>query len=163
MTQASPEEVWATVLGELQLNVSPANYNTWLKDTRGLAIQGNALVVGAPSAFATEWLRKRLSPLIHKTVARVLGWDAIIRFSVLDVDGALATASAMAANAQTADLDEDHSYAAAPERTNSMQLNPKNVFSTFIVGGSNQLAYAAAVAAAESPGRSYNPSSSTEE
>ncbi len=157
MTQASPEEVWATVLGELQLNVSPANYNTWLKDTRGLAIQGNALVVGAPSAFATEWLRKRLSPLIHKTVARVLGWDASIRFSVLDVDGALTTASAMAANAQTADLDEDHSYTAAPERTNSMQLNPKNVFSTFIVGGSNQLAYAAAVAAAESPGRSYNP------
>lgn len=157
MRQQSPEEVWATILGELQINVSPANYNTWLKDTRGLALQGNALIVGAPSAFATEWLRKRLAPLIRKTVSKVLGWEADIRFSVLtpDMEEQLKRGThALPLDTESGRNSQEPAWA---EVISSVPINPKYTFSTFIVGGSNQLAYAAAVAAAEGPEHSYNP------
>ena len=154
MPHESPQEIWATVLGELQINVSPANFNTWLKDTRGLTFQGNTLLVGAPSAFATEWLSKRLSPLLKKTVARVLGAPVEVTFSVLDANGEIAAPSPTL-------LPFEDGGSAPIDRPGSKEpgahLNPKYTFSTFIVGGSNQLAFAASVAAAESPGRSYNP------
>ncbi len=49
----------------------------------------------------------------------------------------------------------------APVRSSSgvleTRLNPKYVFESFVIGSSNRFAHAAAVAAAESPGKAYNP------
>ncbi|QDP94755.1 chromosomal replication initiator protein DnaA [Microlunatus elymi] len=42
-------------------------------------------------------------------------------------------------------------------RREDTRLNPKYSFETFVIGGSNRFAHAAAVAVAESPGKAYNP------
>ena len=42
-------------------------------------------------------------------------------------------------------------------RRDDVRLNPKYTFETFVIGGSNRFAHAAAVAVAENPGKSYNP------
>ena len=44
-----------------------------------------------------------------------------------------------------------------PRREPDVRLNPKYTFETFVIGSSNRFAHAAAVAVAESPGKSYNP------
>jgi len=42
-------------------------------------------------------------------------------------------------------------------RESDSRLNPKYTFETFVIGGSNRFAHAAAIAVAENPGKSYNP------
>jgi chromosomal replication initiator protein len=44
-----------------------------------------------------------------------------------------------------------------PRRESDSRLNPKYTFETFVIGGSNRFAHAAAIAVAENPGKSYNP------
>ena len=150
MTQNSAEELWSIVLGELQVQVSRANYDTWLRDTKGLTLTNDTFVVGAPTTFATEWLSKRLTPLVRKTLTRVREQDTDIRFTVLDTVG---PAAAMAPATATA-------ASAAPRHVSgngSVSLNARYSFNNFVVGGPNRFAHAAAVAVSDSPGEAYNP------
>ena len=150
MTQNSAEELWSIVLGELQVQVSRANYDTWLRDTKGLALTNNTFVVGAPTTFATEWLSKRLTPLVRKTITRVREQDTDIRFTVLDPAGpaaAMAPATAPAASAAARHVSGN----------GSVSLNARYSFNNFVVGGPNRFAHAAAVAVSDCPGEAYNP------
>ena len=52
-------EIWGAALGGLELQVTKANYQTWLKDTMGLKNENGTFVIGAPNTFAVEWLEKR--------------------------------------------------------------------------------------------------------
>jgi chromosomal replication initiator protein len=139
-------EIWQRVLGELQIQVSKANYTTWLKSSQGISCQEYAFVVGVPSAFVAEWLTKRLHSLIRKTLAGIIGRDIDVKFTVHNQDqlhGHLLYAN------QT---DGGISTKAKIDR-----FNPKYTFDSFIVGDCNRLAYAAALEIAENPGRVYNP------
>ena len=73
MIDAGPATTWETTLGQLQLLVTRANFDTWLRDTVGLRHEDGRFVVGAPNDFATEWLGMRLKPLITKTLAACWG------------------------------------------------------------------------------------------
>ena len=79
---------WAATLGQLQMTVTPANYETWLRDTVGLRHEDGSFVVGAQTDFATEWLSTRMRPLIAKTLARVLGHAIEVSFEVVRRDEA---------------------------------------------------------------------------
>jgi len=121
-------EVWEAVLGWLEGEVSRANFDTWLKGTRGLSFDGGKLVVGVPSIFVAEWLEKRLYSLIEKTLIALLGRQVGVEFRLLSGD--------------------EPSPAA---------LNPRYTFSNFIVGDCNRLAYTAAWEVAHHPGTVFNP------
>ena len=71
---------WHAVLGQLQLEVSPHNFDTWLRDTRALRFDDDGLVVEARSALTCDWLNERLSLLVNRAVCRVLGEDLRIQF-----------------------------------------------------------------------------------
>lgn len=71
---------WHAVLGQLQLEVSPHNFDTWLRDTRAVRFDDHALVVEARTALTCDWLNERLSLLVNRAVCRVLGEDLRIRF-----------------------------------------------------------------------------------
>ena len=139
-------EIWQRVLGELQIQVSKANYTTWLKSSQGISCQEDTFEVGVPSAFVAEWLTKRLHSLIRKTLAGIIGRDIDVKFTVHNQDqlhGHLLYAN------QT---DGGISTKAKIDR-----FNPKYTFDSFIVGNCNRLAYASALEIAENPGRVYNP------
>ena len=82
MDERSAQEIWEAALGELQLQVTRANYDTWLKDTVGLSYEGDLFLVGAPTNFATEWLQSRLHALIKKTLKSIIGEDTNVQFVV---------------------------------------------------------------------------------
>ncbi|MSQ26899.1 MAG: chromosomal replication initiator protein DnaA [Dehalococcoidia bacterium] len=150
MTQQSADDIWSAALGELQVQVARANYDTWLKDTKGLSLLGDVFTVGAPTSFAMEWLDKRLTALIRKTVAGILGRDVELRFVVLDAkNAALLSPSGEAPQAGVPP--------SVPTSYQGVRLNPRYTFASFIVGAPNRFAHAAAAAVAEGPGRSYNP------
>ncbi len=60
--------VWTTVLARLQQQMTAANYQTWLAETRPLGRRGSTLVVGAPSGFVREWLQTRFRLLVRRVL-----------------------------------------------------------------------------------------------
>ena len=78
----SPQEIWEAALGELQLQITKPNYNTWLKDTVGISFNNGFFIVGVPNAFIAEWLESRLSSLVNKTLTNIVGKPVEIRFLV---------------------------------------------------------------------------------
>jgi len=134
MGDRSAQEIWETALGELQIEISKPNYQTWLGNTIGLAYQGNKFVIGVPNAFVAEYLEKNQRSLIGKVLSGLLQHEVEAQFQVGVEEGK------------------------SPARQEGLPLfNPRYTFDSFIVGSCNQLAHAAALKVIENPGRSYNP------
>ena len=76
------DHVWQTALGQLQLQMTRATFDTWVKDTRVVSKDNGKLIVGTKSAFAKDWLENRLSTTINRTVSNVLGHAVDIKYVV---------------------------------------------------------------------------------
>jgi chromosomal replication initiator protein len=140
----SPQTLWETALGQLELQVTRPNFETWLRNTTGLRLDGDCLVVGVPTDFALEWLRSRMSPLINRTVSQLTGSTTSVAFAVLGAQPAVAAPSTNGRHPQPAVV------------TPPADLNPRLTFESFTVVKSNRLAYRAARKVAS--GRSdFNP------
>lgn len=141
-------EIWKAALDELQGKVSPANYQTWLKNTVGLTYSDSCFTVGVPSSFVTESLEKRLNPLIEKTLVGLTGKPISVQFQVHLGNGDEELAPPVPSSPSSTNY---------KQRPSAPKLNRRYTFSSFIVGSSNRLAHAAALGVAENPGNSYNP------
>jgi len=141
-------ELWKAALDELQGKVSPANYQTWLKNTVGLTYSDSCFTVGVPSSFVTESLEKRLNPLIEKTLVGITGKPLSVQFQVHLGNGDEELAPPVPSSPSSTNY---------KQRPSAPKLNRRYTFSSFIVGSSNRLAHAAALGVAENPGNSYNP------
>ena len=67
------QKLWSASLGQLQLEVPRPSYETWLKGTMGLSIDGDLLSIGTPTTFASEWLGRRMHQVIEDVVSDVAG------------------------------------------------------------------------------------------
>jgi chromosomal replication initiator protein len=139
----TPQEIWETALGELQVQVSRANYRTWLSKTTGLSYQDKKFVIGVPNTFAAEYLEKNQRALIEKALAGLTAPGVQVLFQV--------NGKSVPRAPRTAGPDIP-----SPE-TPSTRLNPDYIFDFFIEGSGNRLARAAALSVAQNPGHSYNP------
>jgi len=144
----SAKEIWNKALNKLQIQVSKANYSTWLSNSQGLGCQDNTFVVGVPNVFVAEWLSKRLYPLIKKTLIDLMGKDVDVQFEIYNSEQSRPTRSSSLA------LQTD---GGTSSRATQYKFNPRYTFDNFVVSDSNRLAYAAAIEVAENPGSSYNP------
>ena len=82
MEAGSAQQVWEAALGELQIQVSKANYRTWLEKTVGLGYQDNQFVIGVPNTFVAEYLDQKQHSLIEKTLISVTGRKVEVLFQV---------------------------------------------------------------------------------
>ncbi|MGZ3587798.1 MAG: chromosomal replication initiator protein DnaA [Candidatus Limnocylindrales bacterium] len=143
------KQVWRAALGELQVSLSPANYETWLRDTALSAVDDNHFRVAVPNGFAKDWLETRYRSLISQTLARVVGYSVTVEFEVKELpDG-----SREERTSQPVRLEPSRVGGEGP----AVGLNPRYTFGTFIVGSANRLAHAASLSVAERPGHAYNP------
>ena len=177
MPSMDPKQVWRATLGELQVSLSPANYETWLKDTALISVDDTRFRVAVPNGFAKDWLETRYRSLISQTLARVVGYSVNVEFEVRDLppaDGSPADARADAAaiirpssawstppatfprDPGTQRVRLEPGRVGGPEGS-SVSLNPRYTFRSFIVGSANRLAHAASLSVAERPGHAYNP------
>jgi len=145
----SAQEIWQAALGELQLQVSKPNYDTWLKDTTGVGCHENIFVVGVPNVFIAEWLKNRLYSLIKRTLTGITGKSIDVQFAVRSPSQGIRLTTAYEADGGTSSK--------LKEPIKAPNLNPKYTFDTFIAGETNRLAYAAALEISEEPGYRYNP------
>jgi chromosomal replication initiator protein len=153
----SAETAWKATLGELQLQMTKATFNTWLKDARLLACEGDEFVIGVRNDYAKDWLQNRLQDTILRTLSAIVGRSVHVRFVVWS-DELIAHPPPALTNGRTASQKPSvngvmNSRSAAADG----MLNNRFTFSTFVVGTSNRLAHAAALSVAENPGQTYNP------
>ncbi|MSQ31664.1 MAG: chromosomal replication initiator protein DnaA [Dehalococcoidia bacterium] len=152
MNSKGPGQIWEAALGELQLQVNRASFNTFLKGTKGVHLTHEVFTIHVEKAFAAEWLEKRMRPLIEKTIAGILQQQVEVRFKV----GTEESLPEPAATELTSPNIKEP--IAAPQPSNRWgKLNPNFNFDNFVVGSSNRLAHAAAYAVADNPGKSFNP------
>ncbi len=148
------ESLWNQILERLQVQLSRPSFETWIKTARAEQLENNCLIVSAPNPFARNWLQKYYVKIIADAVEEILGYPVEI---YLTVAGGNETGgsndSAMIWPSPIADSPESHSL----HPPKPAHLNPKYVFSRFVVGSNNRMAHAASLAVAESPGREFNP------
>ena len=144
----SAKEIWEAALGELQLQISRTNYDTWLRDTTGLSYDGDNFTIGVSSPFAIEYLEQRLASIIQKTLVRITGKELELTFQIQQQD-----TSSQPKNRKSNKPSSNGTY----HKNGFNGFNPKYTFDSFIVGSCNRLAEAAARAVAEKPGYTYNP------
>jgi chromosomal replication initiator protein len=156
------DQVWQTILDQLQLQMTRATFDTWLKDTRLISKDQESLIVGTKNAFAKDWLENRLFNTINRTVANILGHSVDIEFIV--ESGQETPLSQTIFDRAQEDMappgfpasNGNHKGQQRESRERPM-LNFKYTFDQFIVGASNRLAHAASLAVAEKPADAYNP------
>ena len=76
------KQVWRAALGELQVSLSPANFETWLRETALVDVDDNRFRISVPNGFAKDWLESRYRSLISQTLARIVGYSVQVEFFV---------------------------------------------------------------------------------
>ena len=151
--------LWEQVLERLQGHLSGPTFETWIKPAQVQEISDTRLVISTPTPFARNWLQKHYMQTIADVTEEVVGHGVEIVVTVNEAEGLQ--------GAQGAPTEVNWPAPSSPPpaepansnswRSRSPDLNPKAVFSRFVVGANNRMAHAAALAVAESPGREFNP------
>ncbi|HEV8535748.1 MAG TPA: chromosomal replication initiator protein DnaA [Candidatus Limnocylindria bacterium] len=149
------KQLWTAALGELQVGLSRAQYDTWFKDTQVISEEDDVFLVGVPNAFAREWLENKFRPQVRSTLQHLLGRTVDVRF--VTFAGGNARPGATASQAVTLGPGTTQQPGTQDRREQTALLNARYTFSNFVVGSNNRLAHAAALSVAERPGHSYNP------
>ncbi len=144
------QNLWHAALGQLELQLDKATFDTWVRKTTGLSYEDGVLVVGAGSAYAKDWLEKRLYGLVQRTVTKVASRTVTVRF-VVGHNGAVAQEPV-----ELLGLMQAPGNGSASE-VEVARLNTRLTFDNFIVGNANRMAHAGSLAVAEHPGKAYNP------
>ena len=149
------KQVWRAALGELQVSLSPANYETWLKETQLVDVDEQRFRIGVPNGFAKDWLESRYRSLISQTLARIVGYSVQVEFLVTAGDAPVGEPIAQPARPAAQQVRVEPTRVGG--EGGATNINPRYTFSTFIVGSANRLAHAASLSVAERPGQAYNP------
>ena len=149
--------LWQAVLGELELTLSRANFSTWFKNTSIISSQNGHVIVAVPNIFTKEWLEKKYHEDIKTALERVINGVESIEYKVKAPSEMVDPLSGPLAAAAPAPAAEKPAAAATQAKTEAPSLGERYTFDNFVVGSSNELAFAAAQAVAKSPGVKYNP------
>ncbi|OGI27744.1 MAG: hypothetical protein A2359_02795 [Candidatus Moranbacteria bacterium RIFOXYB1_FULL_43_19] len=156
-------EIWQAVLGEVELDVSPASFTTWFRNTSIIEFENDSVVVSVPNGFAKEWLENKYNQFILKAIKNFR--DNIRKVRCIVSAKNISKASKVSEKEIDSVLSRevglvDLRSAEAPDQRSEgghIGLNHRYAFENFIVGSNNELAHAACLAVSKNSGRVYNP------
>lgn len=151
--------LWNSCLLFFEETLTPQQYNSWIKPL-SFEVQGNQIILIAPNSFTLKIVQERFLPEIARQAELYLSCPPSFSLRVGDkpIDSLTAKSPALP-------TDEEPSSAPVSsvpllslnKHKNQSQLNPLLTFENFVTGKANQLAHAAAIQVAETPGTTYNP------
>ena len=151
------DEIWQAALGELQLEMTRATFDTWVKPASLLSYEDGLFALAVPNAYAQEWLQNRLTSTVKRVLTGIAGRSVEVKFVVWNKEepkkGSVTLLNGLD-NSPPAVSGSNNGFATSRP---AGSLNPRYVFDTFVVGPSNRLAHAACQAVAERPAMQYNP------
>ncbi len=152
------KDLWKSVLTELQLSISAANFQTWFKGkTEVVEMNETLVVIGCSTTYVKDWLEQRylgqLKAILDRLTEENNSLTFVVSSSLKEEPAKVVKKEAEATDTLFGSADFDR----LSEKISRANLNPGYKFENFIVGGSNQLAFAVCQAIAENPSNSYNP------
>lgn len=129
------------MLAMLEVEVNYLGFDVWIRPLTPLMTDGDVLVLRAPTTALKSEVIARYMPLFKEALRNVEGGPSEISIIAADEQGDVPIVKKVE----------------QPEKFEKSTINPKYNFESFVVGGCNRLAYAAAKAVAEAPGTVYNP------
>ena len=148
------EELWQSVLAQVQFDVSRANFATWFKNTKVISNKDGEVLVSVPNNFSKEWLSNKYQSLILKVLRSC---DNNIRLIGFSVESNTTCSPKARPQIQNNDLMESQLQFLELKVNPITNLNPHYSYDNFVVGSFNELAHAASWAVSEKPGLVYNP------
>ncbi|MDP3974096.1 MAG: chromosomal replication initiator protein DnaA [Candidatus Daviesbacteria bacterium] len=134
--------LWHKFLQIIKPLVGPDNFKAYFLKTFLKSVDANNVVLNTSSAFIKESLDQKYKNLIEQTLSKLLDKKVVVSFIVKE---------------SPTEVEGPDEAFFQPQLTSIFQLNPKYTLENFVVGPTNNLAYAAAEAVAQNPGTSYNP------
>jgi chromosomal replication initiator protein len=164
------EDLWERALQDLRGRVSSENFDTWLAPLSLERAEDVTVTLRVPNKFYADWLHTHYRDALLEALRSQGAPDSVrVEFSVSEVTRPRVNArsSELPPRPQVPTLvpplgaplaaPQPAPASAGPYSTAGSGLNPRYMFDNFVVGPSNQLAHAAAVAAASSRQKRYNP------
>lgn len=148
----SPSEIWERLLTRARQVLAEQTFRTWLEPAEPAAFQDGLLTVVVPDQFSADWNDSKHSELLASFAPVALGHPIRIQFRISEERAKRAQLDIFVQQPPNpvAPLPQQKSAISAP-------LNPRYVFEQFVIGKSNDVAAAASQAAAQAPGKVYNP------
>jgi len=78
------DQIWQAALIELQLQMTKATFDTWVKNTRAISHEEGIFVIGVPNALARDWLENRLLTTVERVLVGIIGHPVEVEFAVLE-------------------------------------------------------------------------------
>lgn len=142
------DKSWQKILNFVKEQISAANFRTWFSQASLVSLRGSHLVISIPSAFIKDQLIARYDRLIKQAASQIIGQRVEIDYQV--------DASKLIPKKEQEPLEEVFTF--PPQKSSiTSTLNPRYTLDNFVVGLTNNLAFAAAQAVVANPGTTYNP------
>ncbi len=152
--QASAQQIWGSVQQSIQPLVSSDQFRLWFSHIRPKALDHDLFTLEVKDEFTEVWLEKNYLDLIREKAILALGRPIKVKLEVGNGLPVNQTDKAMRGT-QPKNEPEISERPSSPSR--EVLFNPRNTFDTFVVGTNNNFAHGAAMAVAQTPGKSYNP------
>jgi chromosomal replication initiator protein len=153
--QLSADTVWGVAQQQLRTMLNTDIYNLWFLPIKATALDEGTLTLEVANDFCEVWLKDNYLGLIHDVLMQASGQNLKVKFHVNPAGAGPHGLSGPDTRAKAKPALEPIERNASAIR--ELTFNPKNTFETFVVGENNNHAHAAAMAVAQSPGKSYNP------
>ena len=155
------EQAWQSVLGQLQMEMPRASFDTWLRNTKPVSYQNGTLTIGVHNAYARDWLESRLASTVRRLLVGIMDASVAVNFIVngnaievaVDESSPLPDqqepSPAPASGAHLArgqwpgsveTIGQDSSVVVYDRPARNSSLNPRYLFETYVVGSGNRLA-----------------------
>jgi chromosomal replication initiator protein len=140
------EDIWNKSLSRIEGKVGDSIFDLWFKPIKLSQLKDQTATLEIPNRFFKEWIEDSYPALLKEAIEAIVGYPVSLRYRIEEKDHV----------AQKKIIEKlEHRRMRLANR--GIYLNPKFTFDNFITGNSNQFAHAAAIAVAESPGKTYNP------
>lgn len=137
----SAKSTWENILGVIQGRINSQSFNTWFSSSQGVELKDDVLLVEFPNSFFIDWIEEHYYSILEEAVEQVNGNKLRLAFKAVKQQGDRP-------RKKKKRLILSH---------NETKLQERYTFESFVVGGNNEFAHAAALAVAEAPGEAYNP------
>ncbi len=157
------QKIWSSVLTNINLSISQANFNTWFKDMALKEIKNNdTAVIAVPSEFVKKWILEKFNSLILKYLMAVVPEIRKIEYVVEKIDTSnfkieKKPAKKTSGKSQNKSSEKKALSLDLSSKSSQTNLNPRYRFDNFVVGSFNEVAYAAAQAVIKREEVVYNP------
>lgn len=150
------DDIWKSATEAIRLYISKREFDSWFKGVYLEKIENGIAELSTDQAYKREWIESYHRAMVKKVLENITGikYEIVITLrtsnkqKIKGVDESTGTISLFQLPVKGEDKEG---------RVRNAQLNPKYLFSNFIVGAHNKLAHAVAEAIVDDPGKAYNP------